>query len=89
MRHRRGIAQPLGAARMGMSHAAFCIGCCWALFAVLVAVGTMSIGWMVALTLLIVLESRGCDQPAGEIVGVRPRCETARPDDQESEQHRP
>ncbi len=40
----------------------FCIGCCWALFAVLVAVGTMSIWWMVALTLLIVLER---NSPAG------------------------
>lgn len=63
LRHGSGIARPLGAARMGASHAAFCIGCCWALFAVLVAVGTMSIWWMVALTLLIVLER---NVPAGE-----------------------
>lgn len=67
MRHGRGIARPLGAARMGTSHAAFCVGCCWALFAVLVAVGTMSLWWMVALTVLIVLER---NFPAGERIAV-------------------
>jgi len=67
MRHGRDIAKPLGAARMGAYHAAFCIGCCWTLFAVLVAVGTMSIWWMVALTLLIVLER---NSPKGERMAV-------------------
>lgn len=56
LRFGRGIAKPGGAARMGLSHGAYCLGCCWALFAVLVAVGTMNIAWMVALTGLIVLE---------------------------------
>lgn len=67
LRHGRGIEKPLGAARMGASHASFCIGCCWVLFAVLVAVGTMSIWWMAALSLLIVLERNA---PDGERVAV-------------------
>jgi predicted metal-binding membrane protein len=50
---------------MGASHAAFCVGCCWALFAVLVAVGTMNLAWMAGLTALIVVEKNA---PYGEIV---------------------
>lgn len=63
MRHGKGIAKPAGAFEMGFSHAAFCVGCCWTLFAVLVAVGTMNIAWMVPLAVLIVLERNA---PRGE-----------------------
>lgn len=57
------IARPAGALRMGVTHGAFCFGCCWAIFAVLVALGTMNLLWMVLLTLLIVLEKNA---PGGE-----------------------
>jgi predicted metal-binding membrane protein len=57
------IGRPSGAIAMGVSHSGFCVGCCWALFAVLVAVGTMNIAWMIALTILIVLERNA---PGGE-----------------------
>lgn len=50
------IGRPVGAARMGVSHGLYCVGCCWAMFAVLVAVGTMNIAWMLVLTVLIVIE---------------------------------
>ncbi len=50
------IERPLGASRMGATHGLFCVGCCWAMFVVLVAVGTMNIGWMLILTALIVTE---------------------------------
>lgn len=50
------IGRPLGAVRMGASHGLFCVGCCWAMFAVLVAIGTMNITWMLILTVLIVVE---------------------------------
>ncbi len=46
----------LGALRMGIRHGAYCLGCCWALFAVLVAAGVMSLGWMVLLTLVVFVE---------------------------------
>lgn len=65
MRHGKRIAQPAGAFRMGLSHAAFCIGCCWTLFVVLVAVGTMNIAWMVPLAALILLERNA---PRGELI---------------------
>lgn len=56
LRYGRRLERPLGASRMGASHGLFCVGCCWALFALLVALGTMNIGWMLGLTALIVIE---------------------------------
>ena len=46
----------IGALRMGLRHGGFCLGCCWALFAVLVAAGVMSLAWMLLLTLLVFIE---------------------------------
>ncbi len=60
------VTQPGGAARMGATHGLFCLGCCWALMAVLVALGTMNLAWMAGLALLILLEKNA---PFGERVG--------------------
>jgi predicted metal-binding membrane protein len=46
----------LGALRMGLVHGLYCLGCCWALFAVLVAAGIMSLAWMLLLTLVVFAE---------------------------------
>jgi predicted metal-binding membrane protein len=45
-----------GALEMGIRHGAYCLGCCWALFAVLVATGVMSMAWMLLLTLVVFVE---------------------------------
>jgi predicted metal-binding membrane protein len=45
-----------GALRMGIEHGGWCVGCCWALMAALIALGVMSIGWMVFIAALIALE---------------------------------
>jgi predicted metal-binding membrane protein len=45
-----------GAVKMGVRHGLYCLGCCWALFAVLTAVGMMSIAWMLSLTLVVFAE---------------------------------
>jgi predicted metal-binding membrane protein len=45
-----------GALRMGFIHGVYCLGCCWALFAVLVAAGVMSLAWMLFLTLVVFAE---------------------------------
>jgi predicted metal-binding membrane protein len=45
-----------GALRMGVVHGLYCLGCCWALFGVLVAAGVMSLAWMLVLTLVIFAE---------------------------------
>lgn len=59
------VGRPLGAARMGAAHGAFCFGCCWAIFAILVVLGTMNLAWMIVLTALIVLEKNA---PRGELI---------------------
>ena len=59
------VARPSGSLRMGLAHGLFCLGCCWALMAVLVAMGTMNLAWMAALALLIIIEKNA---PAGERV---------------------
>lgn len=50
------LERPMRATRMGATHGLFCVGCCWTMFVVLVAVGTMNIGWMLILTALIITE---------------------------------
>jgi len=62
---------PVGALRMGVVHGAYCLGCCWALFAVLVAAGVMSLAWMLLLTLVVFAEKvLPVGQRASQVVGV-------------------
>lgn len=56
LRFGRRVERPGGALRMGVVHGTFCLGCCWALMAVLVALGTMQLWWMLALAALIFAE---------------------------------
>ena len=42
--------------RERLNYGAYCFGCCWALFAVLVATGVMSLAWMLLLTLVVFVE---------------------------------
>lgn len=45
-----------GALRMGVSHGAFCVGCCWAIMLLMFGLGMGHLGWMLALTLLMFVE---------------------------------
>jgi predicted metal-binding membrane protein len=45
-----------GAVEMGIRHAAWCLGCCWALMAALFALGVMSLAWTAFIAALIALE---------------------------------
>jgi predicted metal-binding membrane protein len=45
-----------GALGMGARHAAWCVGCCWALMAALFALGVMSLTWMAVVAALITVE---------------------------------
>jgi len=56
LRQRYNLKKPSGALRAGVSHGGICLACCWAEMAVLVALGTMNIGWMLAIAALIFLE---------------------------------
>jgi predicted metal-binding membrane protein len=42
--------------RVGLHHGAFCVGCCWGLMVVLLAVGVMSLAWMAAIAAVVLLE---------------------------------
>lgn len=57
---------PGGAFKMGLSHGAFCVGCCWALMLSGFALGLMSLMWMAALTALIGIETLA---PHGKRIG--------------------
>jgi predicted metal-binding membrane protein len=45
-----------GAFRMGVEHGAFCLGCCWLLFVILIPLGLMNLPVMALLTALIFAE---------------------------------
>ena len=42
--------------KVGVYHGGYCVGCCWSLMLVLVAVGVMDMAWMVALTAVVFVE---------------------------------
>ena len=46
----------LGALRLGAMHGAYCVGCCWALMALLFVGGAMNLVWIAALSLLVLVE---------------------------------
>ena len=50
---RDGVA---GAFRMGIRHGLFCMGCCWALMALLFVGGVMNLAWIAALSLAVAME---------------------------------
>jgi predicted metal-binding membrane protein len=45
-----------GAARLGILHGAYCVGCCWALMALLFVGGVMNLIWIAALSILVLVE---------------------------------
>ena len=51
--HRPGVR---GAVRMSWQFSVFCVGCCWALFAFMVVVGSMNIVWMALIAIVLSLE---------------------------------
>jgi predicted metal-binding membrane protein len=42
--------------RAGLSHGLYCLGCCWALMAVLVIVGLMNLAWMAVIAVIFLAE---------------------------------
>ncbi|HLW59454.1 MAG TPA: DUF2182 domain-containing protein [bacterium] len=60
-----------GAFFMGVSHGAYCVGCCWGLMVVLFAVGLMNLGWMILLATVIFIEKIFRHGPLiGRLVGL-------------------
>lgn len=56
MQHGTNLQRPAGALKVGAHHGLYCLGCCWMLMAVLVALGTMELRWMAAVAAIILLE---------------------------------
>jgi len=46
----------LGTLRLALTHAVYCIGCCWALMIVLVAAGAMGLHWVLLIAALVAAE---------------------------------
>jgi predicted metal-binding membrane protein len=61
----------IGALRIGVEHGAYCVGCCWALMAVLVVAGAMGLFWVVGIALAVAAEKLLPTGPAlGRIGGI-------------------
>jgi len=54
-----------GACNMGIRHGLYCLGCCWALMALLFVGGVMNLLWVAALAGLVAIEKLA---PKGEVV---------------------
>lgn len=65
MRHGGFRREPAGALALGARHGIYCIGCCWALMALLFVFGIMNLIWIAALAILVLLEKA---LPFGRIV---------------------
>jgi predicted metal-binding membrane protein len=48
--------EPAGALTLGFRHGIYCVGCCWALMALLFVGGVMNLLWIAALAILVLLE---------------------------------
>lgn len=55
-----------GALRMGLEHGSYCVGCCWALMALLFVAGVMNLLWVAAIAGFVLLEKLA---PAGPWIG--------------------
>jgi predicted metal-binding membrane protein len=60
-----------GAFLMGLRHGLFCVGCCWALMALLFVVGVMNLVWVAAIAAFVLLEKLSREGPRlGRAAGV-------------------
>jgi predicted metal-binding membrane protein len=57
-----------GAFRMGLEHGAYCLGCCWLLFVILLPLGVMNVAAMAVVTALIYAEkSSPASRPISQV----------------------
>jgi predicted metal-binding membrane protein len=61
----------LDALRLGLTHGAYCIGCCWALMALLFVGGVMNVLWIAALAIFVLAEKvLGTGRVLSRVAGV-------------------
>lgn len=54
--HWRGRQAVWEAVRLGARHGLFCVGCCWTLMLLMFAIGSVNLGWMLALAAIMTAE---------------------------------
>jgi predicted metal-binding membrane protein len=54
----------IGTLRMGITHGAYCVGCCWMLMLLLFAVGVMNLAWVALIAAFVFVEKL---LPAGRV----------------------
>lgn len=60
-----------GALRMGLTHGAYCVGCCWVVMGLLFYGGVMNLYWIVGLSVLVLLEKLLTNTPLiGNLTGI-------------------
>ena len=60
-----------GSVMLGLRHGAYCLGCCWAMTALLLVGGVMNLLWIVLLALLILLEKvTSFGRPIARLAGI-------------------
>jgi predicted metal-binding membrane protein len=55
-----------GALVMGVRHGSYCVGCCWAVMALLFVAGVMNLLWVAAIAIFVLIEKLG---PGSRIIG--------------------
>jgi predicted metal-binding membrane protein len=61
---------PRGVFRLGLEQGFYCLGCCWAMMAVMFVVGVMNVVWMAALGLVMTMEKMLSGRRFSHAVGV-------------------
>ena len=56
MRHGGFRREAIGALALGFRHGLYCVGCCWAIMALLFVGGVMNLLWIAALAILVLFE---------------------------------
>ncbi len=59
-----------GVFRLGLRQGAYCLGCCWALMLLMLALGTMNLVWMAGLAAIMAAEKLTPSEMFPRIVGV-------------------
>ena len=62
--------EPTGALALGFRHGLYCIGCCWALMALLFVAGVMNLFWIAALAALVLVEKLVPSRLVPRIAGI-------------------
>ncbi|MBD8504982.1 DUF2182 domain-containing protein [Hoyosella sp. G463] len=67
LHHGKHLDRPVGAMVAGLRHGVVCLGCCWMLMGLMIALGAMNLVWMVVVAIIILIEKTA---PHGRALGM-------------------